>query len=340
MSRNAPVSSAGKRDSSRTRFRRSPTILSTCSMSTGQASTQAPQVTQSQTASYGIASSTIGGGHPVRCRRRVVEAVRLADDRRVRDQVEPVLRLDRHVPDAHDERLRVERLAGVPGRAGLLAAAALGAGEAVEEVLPAEVLERLQAERRVLALEVHRRQLAARLRACGTRCSGTRSRCGGASERQVDEERRDERDVGPPQRRRSRPRGVCGDEARAAAPASAAETNAPGWSPCAANSKTSASSSVATTPPIIARISSASRLNVRRRGRETSRRQNAHRIDTRTITATTFCIAEIAAQSSAVERHRQDRLDEPAGDDVGRPDRQQDEAPEDARVHQPGPRGP
>ena len=29
-------------------------------MSTGQASTQAPQVTQSQTASYGIAVSTIG----------------------------------------------------------------------------------------------------------------------------------------------------------------------------------------------------------------------------------------------------------------------------------------
>ena len=29
-------------------------------MRTGQASTQAPQVTQSQTASYGIASSTIG----------------------------------------------------------------------------------------------------------------------------------------------------------------------------------------------------------------------------------------------------------------------------------------
>ena len=54
------LSSAGKRDSSRTRFRRRPTILSTCSMSTGQASTHAPQVTQSQTASYGIALSTIG----------------------------------------------------------------------------------------------------------------------------------------------------------------------------------------------------------------------------------------------------------------------------------------
>ena len=68
-----PVSSCGKRDSSRTRLRRSPTILSTCSMRTGQASTHAPQVTQSQTASYGMAVSTIGGAERGRadasCRR-------------------------------------------------------------------------------------------------------------------------------------------------------------------------------------------------------------------------------------------------------------------------------
>ena len=38
----------------------------------------------------------------------------------------------------------------------------------------------------------------------------------------------------------------------------------------------------------------------------------------------------------AVERDRQHALDEPARDDVGGPDRQQDEAPEDARVHEPG----
>ena len=34
--------------------------MSTCSIITGHASTHAPQVTQSQTASYGIATSTIG----------------------------------------------------------------------------------------------------------------------------------------------------------------------------------------------------------------------------------------------------------------------------------------
>ena len=79
-------------------------------------------------------------------------------------------------------------------------------------------------------------------------------------------------------------------------PARAADTNAPGWLPNRANSKTSAKSSVATTPPIIARMIRASRLYVRRLGREMSRRSNAQAIDTRTITATTFCIALIAAQ--------------------------------------------
>ena len=80
--------------------------------------------------------------------------------------------------------------------------------------------------------------------------------------------------------------------------ASTAATNAPGWSPCAANSNASASSSVSTTPPIIPRITSASRLNVSRRGRVTSRRKNAQPIETSTMTATTFCIALTRAQSS------------------------------------------
>ncbi len=39
----------------------------------------------------------------------------------------------------------------------------------------------------------------------------------------------------------------------------------------------------------------------------------------------------------AVERDRDDGLDDPAGHDVGGPDREQHEAPEDAGVHQPGP---
>ena len=84
--------------------------------------------------------------------------------------------------------------------------------------------------------------------------------------------------------------------APASGTASAADTKAPGSVPWRANSKTSARSSVATTPPIIPRITSASRLNVSRGGRVTSRRQNAHAIESRTITATTFCIALSAAQ--------------------------------------------
>ena len=54
---NEVVSSSGKRASSSTRLRRRPTILSTCSIITGHASTHAPQVTQSHTASNGIAGA-------------------------------------------------------------------------------------------------------------------------------------------------------------------------------------------------------------------------------------------------------------------------------------------
>ena len=75
---------------------------------------------------------------------------------------EPVLRIDREVADAHDHRPRVERLAGGVRRAGLGAAPALGAGEAVQQVLPAEVGDGPQAERPALRLQVHRRQLAPR----------------------------------------------------------------------------------------------------------------------------------------------------------------------------------
>ena len=55
---------------------------------------------------------------------------------------------------------------------------------------------------------------------------------------------------------------------------------------------------MSTTPPIIDRMISASRLKVRRAGRVTRRRKNAQPIDTRTSTATTFCIALTSAHSS------------------------------------------
>ncbi len=111
---------------------------------------------------------------------------------------------DRHVADAHDQFLGVERLAGVVGRAGLLAAAALGAGEAVEQVLPAEVLEGLEPERRVLVLEVELRQLAARRQLAEVDVREGRRDVEVLAERQVAQERRDQRDVAPPQDREDR----------------------------------------------------------------------------------------------------------------------------------------
>ena len=53
------------------------------------------------------------------------------------------------VAQAHDDQLRRERLAGVPGRAHRLAAPALGAGGEVEHLLPGEVLDLADPEDRV-----------------------------------------------------------------------------------------------------------------------------------------------------------------------------------------------
>ena len=60
MLRKAVLSSFGKRLSSSTALRRISTIVSTCSMSTGQPSTHQPQVVHCQTASSGIALSMSG----------------------------------------------------------------------------------------------------------------------------------------------------------------------------------------------------------------------------------------------------------------------------------------
>ena len=57
---------------------------------------------------------------------------------------------ERVVAEVHDQHLGRERLLGVPRRALRLAAAALGAGREVEHALPAEVLDRADAEGGVL----------------------------------------------------------------------------------------------------------------------------------------------------------------------------------------------
>ena len=60
MSRSIGSASAGKLDSTITRWRRRSTMWSMCSIETGQACTQAPQVTQSHTDSSGTAPGTSG----------------------------------------------------------------------------------------------------------------------------------------------------------------------------------------------------------------------------------------------------------------------------------------
>src|SRR2546425_1168089 len=64
-------------------------------------------------------------------------------------------RFEEVVPQRHDEQLRGQRLIGGPGRAGVLAAAALGTGQGVEQLLPAEILDVARAEDRVLVDVLH-----------------------------------------------------------------------------------------------------------------------------------------------------------------------------------------
>ncbi|CAM3997229.1 hypothetical protein TSST111916_17520 [Tsukamurella strandjordii] len=67
------------------------------------------------------------------------------------------------VAQAHDQQLRAQRLAGVPGGALALAAAALGAGGEVEPALPGEVLDPARAEGVVIGIGgLHLQDLAAR----------------------------------------------------------------------------------------------------------------------------------------------------------------------------------
>ena len=111
--------SLGNRDSAITRFRRRSTIVSTCSMSTGHSCTHAPQVTQSQTTSSVTAFGTSGCSST------------LAGSR-----IDP----GDGVAEIHDQELRAERLARVPGGTDLLTPAALRAAEQVEELLLRQVL--------------------------------------------------------------------------------------------------------------------------------------------------------------------------------------------------------
>ena len=128
-SRSIGSASAGNRASTITRWRRRSTMWSMCSIETGHSRTHAPQVTQSQTTSSVTAFGTSGA----------MPAAVVAGQ-----QLRPLG--EQLVAQAHDQELRRQLLAGRPRRADVLAAAALGAREGVDHLLPGHVGDRAGAE--------------------------------------------------------------------------------------------------------------------------------------------------------------------------------------------------
>ena len=140
MLRNAALSSFGKRLSSSTALRRISTMVSTCSISTGQPSTHQPQVVHCQTASSGMALST-SGRHSASSARLTGQCQRVLGGCRspVRSTLPgPLRRCGRRqrrlrrpdlVAQPFHQVLRAQRLAGHRRRAELHAATAFGAGQ-------------------------------------------------------------------------------------------------------------------------------------------------------------------------------------------------------------------
>ncbi len=136
MLRKKGVSSGGNLLSMRTRACRRPTIFGMCSISTGQTCMQAPQVVQVQISPSENVSGTMGG------RPSALPATRA---RVVRQQM--FFQVD-------EDHLRRQRLVRREGRAGVLAPAALHAGERVQPVLPGKVRGPAEAEAlRILEVE-------------------------------------------------------------------------------------------------------------------------------------------------------------------------------------------
>ena len=243
--------------------------------------------------------------------------------------------VDRHVAEAHDHLARVERLAGQVGRAGVGAPPALGAGEPVEEVLPAEVLERPQAERGVLRLEVHRRQLPSRGELAEVDIEEGRRDVEMLAPGQVAHEGGHDHDVAPPQDGE----GVEQELRRQAAEGhgqgigherpghGAVVGRLEGLGEELGQDHPADQEQDDQGPPGIrqpARPGDQAPDEGVAHGRQDDQgNQVLHRRDER--------------PQDAPERDREDCLDQPAGHDVGRPDRQQDEAPEDPEMHDPGP---
>ena len=227
-------------------------------------------------------------------------------------------------------------LSGFPvGHAGhaCLAATALGAGEAVEHVLPGEVLDGLDAERRVLALEVHRRQLAPRRELAES----------DVGERGDDVEVLRERQVARGSRRRAacaptramRERGLETSRpspAPASGPPIAFDTNAPGSIAVGRDledlGQELRGDHAADERRIIERVAG------EREPRAAATRAAARTptpTTTSTMTATTFWSALTAAQTGRRTARDRTAWMSPPVTMFAVPDREQDEAPEDRR---------
>ena len=165
MSRSIGSASDGKLESTITRWRRRSTMWSMCSIETGQACTQAPQVTQSQTDSSGTAVGTSA----VRSSASA-DAPPAAARGAARPRGHQRRAVGEHlVAQTHDHELGRQRLAGGERRAHVLATTALRAGEGVEHLLPGQVGRRAGAEADLLLgnigiVEPQRLELAARTR--------------------------------------------------------------------------------------------------------------------------------------------------------------------------------
>ena len=253
------MSSVGKRLSSSTRFRRSPTILSTCSMRTGQASTHAPQVTQSHTASYGIAVSTIGaairaGWGAASSRPYVSRTIGLFG-----------MRFSPCSASTDMSRMPMMKVFGLSGLPVAQAGQACWQRPHSVHVKPSrrsfqprswsDFSPKVASSRSRSIAGSSPRGRSLRYQMFGNDVAMWRCLLNGrytrnAATRTMWAHHRTAKPSSSP---------AAPTDARSG-PARAADTNAPGWSPNRANSKTSAKSSVATTPPIIARMIRASRL--------------------------------------------------------------------------------
>ena len=194
--------------------------------------------------------------------------------------------------------------------------------------------EGLQAERGVLALEVHRRQLAARRAACGSTTLGSDVTMWRCFRTAGSTGRGDTRGMCAHQPTAESPLAAASEQAAEPAAPSAFDDNAPGCSPYARRPRRSPRAERPTEAADEQQDDQrVARVREPRAGASPGGDTAPSRRRRATITATMFWSDVIAAQIAPSSGHDEDGLDESTGHDVGGPDREEDEAPEDRQVH-------